>query len=141
MPESRTCEECGAELPLNAPEGLCPRCLVGMGLSLASPAQPTRVLVEPQTGNRIGHYKLLQQIGEGGCGLVYMAEQEEPVRRRVALKVIKLKWPSRENLFFTETERHICKKLTKLITIKSRLSATPDGPATSKVRATASVDR
>src|SRR6266404_3227089 len=41
-------------------------------------------------GDRIGRYKLLQQIGEGGCGVVYMAQQEEPVRRRVALKVIKL---------------------------------------------------
>src|SRR6266404_5358406 len=50
-------------------------------------------LVSPLTekpGDRIGRYKLLQQIGEGGCGVVYMAEQEEPVRRRVALKVIKL---------------------------------------------------
>src|SRR4029077_8578717 len=35
-------------------------------------------------GDRIGHFKLLQQIGEGGYGVVYMAEQEEPVRRRVA---------------------------------------------------------
>src|SRR5678815_2490553 len=34
-------------------------------------------------------YKLLQQIGEGGCGVVFMAEQEEPIRRRVALKIIK----------------------------------------------------
>src|SRR5215831_13106615 len=41
-------------------------------------------------GDKIGRYKLLQQIGEGGCGVVYMAEQEEPVRRRVALKIIKL---------------------------------------------------
>jgi len=40
-------------------------------------------------GDRIGRYKLLQKIGEGGCGVVYMAEQEEPVRRRVALKIIK----------------------------------------------------
>src|SRR6266446_712398 len=40
-------------------------------------------------GDRIGHYKLLKQIGEGGCGVVYMAEQEAPVRRRVALKIIK----------------------------------------------------
>src|SRR6059036_3761492 len=40
-------------------------------------------------GDRIGHYKLLQQIGEGGYGVVYMAEQEAPVRRRVALKIIK----------------------------------------------------
>ena len=42
------------------------------------------------TGERIGHYKILQQIGEGGFGVVYVADQEEPVRRRVALKVIKL---------------------------------------------------
>src|ERR1051325_10172804 len=46
--------------------------------------------VTERAGDRIGHYKLLQKIGEGGCGVVYMAEQEEPVRRRVALKIIKL---------------------------------------------------
>jgi serine/threonine protein kinase len=50
---------------------------------------PVTVLTE-KPGDKIGHYKLLQKIGEGGCGVVYMAEQEEPVRRRVALKVIKL---------------------------------------------------
>ncbi|XZE56062.1 tetratricopeptide repeat protein [Planctomycetaceae bacterium SH139] len=42
-----------------------------------------------QVGQRIGPYKLLQEIGEGGMGVVYMAEQLEPVRRRVAVKVIK----------------------------------------------------
>jgi serine/threonine protein kinase len=40
-------------------------------------------------GVQIGPYKLLQQIGEGGMGVVYMAEQSEPVERRVALKIIK----------------------------------------------------
>src|SRR4051812_7565253 len=40
-------------------------------------------------GTVLGHYKLLQQIGEGGFGVVYMAEQEKPVRRMVALKIIK----------------------------------------------------
>jgi hypothetical protein len=50
---------------------------------------PTALITE-KPGDRIGRYKLLQQIGEGGCGVVYMAEQAEPVRRRVALKVIKL---------------------------------------------------
>src|ERR1700683_4964196 len=40
-------------------------------------------------GSVIGPYKLLQQIGQGGFGVVYMAEQEKPVRRRVALKIIK----------------------------------------------------
>ena len=46
--------------------------------------------VEDELGKQVGPYKLLQKIGEGGCGIVYMAEQEKPVRRRVALKVIKL---------------------------------------------------
>ncbi len=41
-------------------------------------------------GQTLGHYKLLERVGEGGCGVVYVAEQTEPVRRRVALKVIKL---------------------------------------------------
>ena len=41
-------------------------------------------------GQMLGRYKLLERVGEGGCGVVYVAEQTEPVRRRVALKVIKL---------------------------------------------------
>ena len=40
-------------------------------------------------GDCVGRYKLLQQIGEGGCGVVFMAEQEEPVRRKVAVKIVK----------------------------------------------------
>jgi len=56
----------------------------------ARPADGAVAFVEEQPGDWIDRYKLLQQIGEGGCGIVYMAEQEEPVRRRVALKVIKL---------------------------------------------------
>ncbi len=56
-------------------------------------------------GDRIGRYKLLEQIGEGGCGVVYMAEQEEPVRRRVALKVIKLGMDTRSVIARFEAER------------------------------------
>ena len=51
---------------------------------------------EEQPGDRIGRYKLLQKIGEGGCGVVYMADQQEPVHRRVALKVIKLGMDTKE---------------------------------------------
>src|SRR4029079_9408167 len=43
-----------------------------------------------ETGDQVGPYKLLQKIGEGGFGTVWMAEQEQPVRRRVALKIIKM---------------------------------------------------
>ena len=56
-------------------------------------------------GDRIGRYKLLQQIGEGGCGVVYMAEQEEPVRRQVALKVIKLGMDTKSVIARFEAER------------------------------------
>ncbi len=56
-------------------------------------------------GDRIGRYKLLQQIGEGGCGVVYMAEQQEPVRRRVALKVIKLGMDTKGVIARFEAER------------------------------------
>jgi eukaryotic-like serine/threonine-protein kinase len=56
-------------------------------------------------GDRIGRYKLLQQIGEGGCGVVYMAEQLEPVRRRVALKVIKLGMDTKNVIARFEAER------------------------------------
>jgi eukaryotic-like serine/threonine-protein kinase len=47
-------------------------------------------LFTEKPGYKIGPYKLLQQIGAGGCGIVYMAEQDEPIHRRVALKLIKL---------------------------------------------------
>src|SRR5262245_60071455 len=56
-------------------------------------------------GTRIGRYRLLQQIGEGGMGVVYMAEQEEPVRRRVALKIIKLGMDTRQEVARFEAER------------------------------------
>ena len=58
-----------------------------------------------QLGDRVGRYKLLQQIGEGGCGVVYMAEQEEPVHRRVALKVIKLGMDTKNVIARFEAER------------------------------------
>jgi serine/threonine protein kinase len=56
-------------------------------------------------GTMIGRYKLLQLIGEGGFGRVYMAEQLEPVRRKVALKIIKLGMDTREVIVRFEAER------------------------------------
>jgi eukaryotic-like serine/threonine-protein kinase len=63
------------------------------------------ITLTEKSGDRIGRYKLLQQIGEGGCGVVYMAEQEEPVRRRVAFKVIKLGMDTRQIIARFEAER------------------------------------
>ena len=67
--------------------------------------EPLVVQPAEKPGDRIGRYKLLQQIGEGGCGVVYMAEQEEPVRRRVALKVIKLGMDTKTVIARFEAER------------------------------------
>src|SRR5205823_1397169 len=71
------------------------------------PEQPkaTVVPITEKPGDRIGRYKLLQQIGEGGCGVVYMAEQEKPIRRRVALKVIKMGMDTKEVIARFEAER------------------------------------
>ncbi|HUD48241.1 MAG TPA: tetratricopeptide repeat protein [Candidatus Baltobacteraceae bacterium] len=56
-------------------------------------------------GQTLGRYKLLEQIGEGGCGVVYVAEQSQPVRRRVALKVIKLGMDTKQVVARFEAER------------------------------------
>jgi serine/threonine protein kinase len=64
-----------------------------------------RDLADDLVGQTIGRYKLLEKIGEGGCGVVYVAEQTEPVRRRVALKVIKLGMDTRQVVARFEAER------------------------------------
>jgi serine/threonine protein kinase/WD40 repeat protein len=66
---------------------------------------PPPVVPSEKLGECIGRYKLLQQIGEGGCGVVYMAEQEKPVHRRVALKVIKLGMDTKNVIARFEAER------------------------------------
>ena len=61
--------------------------------------------ITERIGTQIGPYKLLQQIGEGGMGVVYMAEQSEPVERRVALKIIKPGMDSRQVIARFEAEK------------------------------------
>jgi len=66
--------------------------------ALKEEGAPLAEETEERLSSLIGPYKLLQKIGEGGCGVVYMAEQEKPVRRRVALKVIKLRLTTSTNI-------------------------------------------
>jgi WD40 repeat protein len=75
-----------------------PAAVLGPGATVLRP-------VTEKPGDRIGRYKLLEQIGEGGCGVVYVAEQEEPIRRRVALKVIKLGMDTQSVIARFEAER------------------------------------
>src|SRR6266699_1911696 len=167
MPQTRICPQCGAPLPSEGWEGLCPKCLVRVSLesletstlsglrnsdsprapeaphpasghplpsegrgqgegggqgeervtSHQSPVTDPHVLPEKtvslvesdivleRKGMMIGRYKLLQQIGEGGFGVVFMAEQMEPVQRKVALKVIKAGMDTREVNARFEAER------------------------------------
>jgi serine/threonine protein kinase/tetratricopeptide (TPR) repeat protein len=73
----------------------------------AGPAGTVRIALPPEEkpGEKIGHYKIREKIGEGGCGVVYVAEQEQPVRRRVALKVIKLGMDTKSVIARFEAER------------------------------------
>ena len=57
----------------------------------------------PEIG--VGHYKILEQVGEGGFAVVYLAEQTEPVRRRVALKIVKLGMDTKEVIARFDAER------------------------------------
>jgi serine/threonine protein kinase len=100
--ERAPCDGCSAPLPIGITDGLCPRCLLAgaldsgllddppssdttdeetvLGSSASSPRAPVPSL--EKAGDTIGRYKLLQQIGEGGFGVVYLAEQTEPVKRK-----------------------------------------------------------
>lgn len=122
----RKCPTCGMELPEGGKEKLCPRCVVKEIMNETDgempevsedgePAEPTQEVVQKsptvaevlaeKEGDRIGHYKLLQKLGDGGMGIVWMAEQTKPVRRLVALKVIKPGMDSKEVLARFEAER------------------------------------
>jgi serine/threonine protein kinase/tetratricopeptide (TPR) repeat protein len=74
-----------------------------IGLAAGSPAANEAVSERP--GAVIGSYKLMEQIGEGGMGLVFVAEQQHPVRRKVALKVIKPGMDTRQVVARFEAER------------------------------------
>jgi serine/threonine protein kinase/tetratricopeptide (TPR) repeat protein len=74
------------------------------GLGETHKLEPTDV-PEEIIGQKIGRYKILECVGEGGCGVVYVAEQTEPVRRRVALKVIKLGMDTKQVVARFEAER------------------------------------
>ncbi len=67
--------------------------------------RPENAQARERVGSMIGPYKLLEQIGEGGMGVVYMAEQTRPVRRRVALKIIKPGLDTRQVIARFEAER------------------------------------
>ena len=102
-------EACGANRELRGEVESLLAAHAQLGGFLESPALGGTVAADQaateQPGSKIGPYKLLQLIGEGGFGEVYMAEQQEPVRRKVALKIIKLGMDTRQVIGRFEAER------------------------------------
>src|SRR5688572_3529134 len=111
---------CGKDLALRAKVEALLRADVEAGSFMAAPskagaqadaklgdAQPADAAAasSEQAGAQIGRYKLLEKIGEGGMGTIWMAEQREPVRRRVALKIIKLGMDTKQVIARFEAER------------------------------------
>jgi serine/threonine protein kinase len=104
-------EACGEDRDLRRRLDELLRSYAHAGSFMGEPAAdrpPPETMDEPireSPGTMIGPYKLLQQIGEGGMGTVYMAEQTQPVHRKVALKVIKPGMDSRQVVARFEAER------------------------------------
>lgn len=97
---ANTCSACGTALPANLPPALCPKCLLKAGLPSqaatlenATPARPSRTM--PQPNEQFGHYRIIRQIGQGGMGAVFEAEDLEN-GRRLALKIMSHTLDSRE---------------------------------------------
>src|ERR1700704_3364999 len=88
------CPQCEAELGSNDPAGLCPKCLIQGAFGSSGSGEFRTETVGPATAvaqdDDFGRYQIIRPLGEGGMGTVYLAEQREPIRRRVALKVVKL---------------------------------------------------
>jgi len=103
---------CAGDTALRAEVESLLRANAHAGSFLESPAPPLHLAltvdeqpIRETPGTVIGPYKLLEQIGEGGFGVVFMAEQQEPVRRKVALKVLKPGMDTRQVVARFEAER------------------------------------
>jgi hypothetical protein len=107
------CVGCGAELPANAPSGLCPKCLLKLAMETQPGTGPEGTVKIsgigaasrglPQPGEQLGHYTIIRALGAGGMGAVYEAQDAES-GRRVALKVLshRLDSPEARQRFFRE---------------------------------------
>jgi len=87
------CPQCDAELGFGDPAGLCPHCLIqgAFDSSVGADESETQTIAAAvDTDDDFVRYHILRTLGEGGMGTVYLAEQREPIRRSVALKVVKI---------------------------------------------------
>jgi len=109
MSDPLPCPQCGTPLTTGALHALCPRCLLRLGMlgNELEDGAPGPFVDAPREapGTMIERYRLLGEIGEGGFGIVYLAEQMAPVKRKVALKILKPGMDTREIVARFEAER------------------------------------
>ena len=113
MHDPDQCPRCGATIDeATSPEGLCPACLMQQALEEFPSTDGDEQATETVDGadasappRSIGPYRLLQKLGEGGMGEVWAAEQSDPVRRKVALKLIKRGMDTKQVIARFESER------------------------------------
>ena len=94
----RRCLECSDPIPVDAPMGICPRCLLAGGKTVCDGGNH-------HASETVGNFILEERVGEGGFGIVYRAKQTKPLRREVALKIIKPGMDSRDVISRFESER------------------------------------
>jgi WD40 repeat protein/serine/threonine protein kinase len=95
------CPECGGPLMGGSQKGMCARCLLAAALRNPSTAAMGGL---PVPGDWIGSYRVIRLLGEGGMGMVYLADQEQPIARQVAVKIIKQGMDTRAVLARFQTE-------------------------------------
>src|SRR5262249_19911232 len=125
-------EVCGGDLELRRRVERLLRAVSEAGSFLETPAQdPSRTVDQPPVespGTVIGPYKLVEQIGEGGFGVVFLAEQTQPLRRQVALKILKPGMDTRQVVARFEGERQALALMDPPNTPKAPPAAPPTPP-------------
>ncbi len=96
------CQDCGRPIPERSPLGACPACLFEVARSGEAPASAEGI---DAAIAHLGQYQLVRLLGSGGFGEVYEAQQEKPLRRTVAIKVLKEGMDSKEILSRFEAEQ------------------------------------